>query len=242
MRYREAAAHFAAAAARASSAHETERIGYLFQQAGALYSQGDEFGDNAVLEAVQALHGLLILCTWAMTQMNLGTALLSLSEHGMGRETGTARFEEAVTAFRDALKERTRERAPLNWALTQMNLGTALLRLGERETGKDTGTARLEDAITAYHNALKEFTRERTPLQWAISTGNQGAALILLAERLNDSTKARTALQQIEAALATLRDGGEHPATTYYRALLPKARALFDRLTNTPPRLAPATP
>jgi hypothetical protein len=39
-------------------------------------------------------------------------------------------------------------------------LGTALLRLGERESG----TARLEDAVAAYRAALQEFTRGRVPL------------------------------------------------------------------------------
>jgi len=34
----------------------------------------------------------------------------------------TTRLEEAVAAYRDALKERTRERGPLDWAATQDNL------------------------------------------------------------------------------------------------------------------------
>jgi hypothetical protein len=42
--------------------------------------------------------------------------------------------------------EYTRERVPLEWAATQTNLGAALLRLGERESG----TARLEQAVAAY--------------------------------------------------------------------------------------------
>jgi hypothetical protein len=50
------------------------------------------------------------------------------------RESGTARLEEAVAAYRNALKELTREGAPLQWAMTQTNLGNALTRLGERES------------------------------------------------------------------------------------------------------------
>src|SRR5512139_3759612 len=50
-----------------------------------------------------------------------------------GRESGTARLEEAVAAYRDALKEYTRERVPLQWATTQNNLGNALETLGEGE-------------------------------------------------------------------------------------------------------------
>ena len=57
---------------------------------------------------------------------NLGTALWTLGE----RESGTARLEEAVAAYRAALEERTRERVPLDWAMTQNNLGNALVALG----------------------------------------------------------------------------------------------------------------
>jgi hypothetical protein len=56
---------------------------------------------------------------------------LSLGE----RESGTARLEEAVKAYRATLEENTHEGVPLQWAMTQMNLGNALLRLGERESG-----------------------------------------------------------------------------------------------------------
>ena len=106
---------------------------------------------------------------WAMTQNNLGTALATLGE----RESGTAKLEEAVAAYREALKEWTRERVPLDWATTQNNLGTALATLGERESG----TAKLEEAVAAYREALKEWTRERVPLDWATTQNNLGNAL-----------------------------------------------------------------
>ena len=54
-------------------------------------------------------------------------------------ESGTARLEQAVAAYQAALEERTRERVPLDWAWTQMNLGSALLTLGRRESGKRLG-------------------------------------------------------------------------------------------------------
>ena len=41
-------------------------------------------------------------------------------------------LEEAVAAYRDALREYTCERVPLDWAMTQNNLGNALATLGER--------------------------------------------------------------------------------------------------------------
>ena len=42
---------------------------------------------------------------------------------------------------------------PLDWAMTQTNLGNALLMLGERESG----TARLEEAVAVYNDALEIF-------------------------------------------------------------------------------------
>jgi len=100
--------------------------------------------------------------------------------------------------------------------------------LGERESGK----ARLEQAVAAYDEALKEYTREWMPLDWAMSTGNQGIALMLLAERIGDVTKTRSVVQQIEIAVVTMRDGGNASAAAYYEAQLPTSRSLFNRLSR----------
>jgi hypothetical protein len=45
---------------------------------------------------------------WATTQHRLGATLSILG----GRQSDTAKIEEAVFAFREALKEETRERQP----------------------------------------------------------------------------------------------------------------------------------
>ena len=52
------------------------------------------------------------------------------------RESGTARLEEAVAAYREALMERTRDEVPLEWAETQNNLGTCAWR-SRRAGGRD---------------------------------------------------------------------------------------------------------
>jgi hypothetical protein len=49
------------------------------------------------------------------------------------RETGPGRLEQAVSAFRLALQEITREGMPLQWTQTQMNLGNALSPQGARD-------------------------------------------------------------------------------------------------------------
>src|SRR5207237_1412347 len=144
------------------------------------------------------------------------------------RENGTARLDEAVVTYREALKERRRERAPLEWAMTQHNLGAALKVLGQR--GSDT--ARPDEAITAYREALKERTRERVPIQWAASIGNQGVVLMRLAERRSDAALAKQAVGQIEAAYSAMHEGGHGPFAAYYQDQLPAAHALLERLSK----------
>src|SRR5262245_25483198 len=64
LRYAEAANHFANAAAvfPPKSAHELKRISYLQEEAGALFQQGDEFGDNgALLSAIERYKRLVDL-------------------------------------------------------------------------------------------------------------------------------------------------------------------------------------
>src|SRR5436305_752610 len=92
-------------------------------------------------------------------------------ESGRGERRGGV--EEGGAAYRAALDELTRDRVPLQWATTQMSLGTALLRLGDRENG----TAHLTETVAVYRAALKELTRDRVPLDWATTQNNLGNAL-----------------------------------------------------------------
>ena len=124
---------------------------------------------------------------------DLGNALKTLGE----RESGTKKLDEAAAAYREALKENTRERVPLDWAMTQMNLGNALSRLGERESG----TGKLAEAVAAYREALKENTRERVPLQWAMTQNNLGNALKTLGERESGTKKLDEAVAASREAL-----------------------------------------
>lgn len=153
-----------------------------------------ESGTDRLEEAISAFQEVLKEHTrermplkWATTQISLSIALSILGE----REIGTDRLMEAVSANQEALKEFTRERVPYDWAKAQYNLGNTLKIIGEREIrtgffeevilGKcKSGTARLEGAVTAYREALKEFTRERAPLQWAGVQDNIARVLQLL--------------------------------------------------------------
>ncbi len=68
----------------------------------------------------------------------------------IGTQAGaTERFKTAISTYQNILKEWTQGKAPLNWAMTQNNLGTALSTLGQR--GDDDA---LKNAITAYENVI----------------------------------------------------------------------------------------
>ena len=125
LQYLAAAAHFRAAREEVPEGHPDQRRTYQWDEADALYHQGDEKGDNAALG-------------------------------------------QAIAVWHVLLKVTVREEVPLDWAMTQNNLGNALEALGAREGD----TKHLEDAVTAYGEALKEYTRERVPLQWAATQNN----------------------------------------------------------------------
>jgi tetratricopeptide (TPR) repeat protein len=89
------------------------------------------------------------------------------------------------------------ERDPRQWARTQNNLGAALRQLGERESG----TAKLEEAVVAFREALNEHTRERVPLDWAMTQTNLGTALMRLGEREGGTAKLEEAAAACREAL-----------------------------------------
>src|SRR5271166_2991175 len=171
---------------------------FLNSEAGTLEDYGRDRGSNVHLVALIALRSTLLALASSddergTARNNLGNALATLGE----RESGTARLEQAVAAYRAALEERTRERVPLQWARTQNNLGNALQSLGERESG----TARLEQAVAAYRAALEELTRERVPLDWAATQTNLGAALQTLGERESGTARLEEVVAAYRAAL-----------------------------------------
>lgn len=178
-----------------------ERLARLYRAAIAQREWGARFGDPWLLpDAIRRWQEIAEFCSrandpdnWAMTQNHLGIALRLLGE----RESGTARLEEAVVAYRLALEERTRERVPLLWAETQNNLGNALLALSRRERS----TGRLKEAVKAYRSALEERTGEQNPNGWAMTQNNLGNALVALSKREGNADDLRDALTAYRSAL-----------------------------------------
>ena len=191
LRYSEAAAHFANAAAvfPPKSAHEDKRVDYLTKEAKALDKQGDEFGDNHALRAaIERYERLSDLnrhergsVVWAAIRNGLGSALWMLGQ----RESETTKLEEAAAIYREVLKLTSHEQVPLEWVRAQRGLGNTLQAIGWREFG----TTKLEEAVAAYRKALQVGTRERAPLEWAIVQHNLALALSTIGEREGGTTK-----------------------------------------------------
>jgi len=119
---------------------------------------------------------------------------------------------------------------PLQWATTQNKLGTALRILGERETG----TARLQAAVTAYELALEERKRETMPLQWAMTQNNLGNALRALGEHGSSIASLAEAAASYRAALEELtRDRAPLQWATTQNNLGGALKAIGERETGT---------
>jgi tetratricopeptide (TPR) repeat protein len=106
-------------------------------------------------------------------------------------------LQRSIAVWTEVVALRPRMEVPLDWAAAQNNLGNALSTLGERESG----TAHLDEAVTAYREALKEYTRERVPLQWAAAQNNLGNALTTLGERESGTGRLDEAVTAYREAL-----------------------------------------
>ena len=107
-------------------------------------------------------------------------------------ETGLNGVTEKIAALLEGGAVPRARRATL-----QIALGNALTTLGERESR----TERLEQAVTAYTEALKEYTRERVPLGWAATQNNLGAALAALGNRESGTERLEQAVAAFTEAL-----------------------------------------
>jgi len=108
----------------------------------------------------------------------------------------------AIGTYRDkVLPLAPRDDAPLDWAVTQNNLGNALRALGERESG----TVRLEEAVIAFRLAQEAYSRAHSSQGFAEAQGNLGTALARLGERDSGTARLEEAVLAYRAALDVLK-------------------------------------
>ena len=111
--------------------------------------------------------------------------------------------------------------------MTQNNLGAALQKLGEREENP----ALFEQAIAAYENALKEWTRDRMPMAWGMTLANLGVARRTLADLTADIESAEKAVEELEAVSEIFRNASHAHYSELSIEELAKARKLAEALT-----------
>jgi hypothetical protein len=101
-----------------------------------------------------------------MAQNNLGNALAGQAGRTEGAE-GTVLLDEAVAAHRAALEVHARSAHPVDWAITQENLGLVFEAVGDRDDDPAHRYAQALDCLDAPQAAvvvLAELAGLRGPL------------------------------------------------------------------------------
>ena len=119
-----------------------------------------------------------------------------------GRDKGVALDLRVSIALARLLVGRAEGRDETGAALN--DLGIALATLGAR----DSGTERLEQAVAAYQQALKEYTRDRVPLDWAMTQYNWAKTELTLFEKTAQAAHLDRAQDLLRAAAAEFAAAG----------------------------------
>ena len=109
--------------------------------------------------------------------------------------TAFSRCREEIEGYQEALKHLTLDQSPIDYAMTQYNLGNAFQTLARMEPkAKD---CRL--AIEAYSRALNVFSREQFPREYANTKSSLGYAYWVLSGVTRDEEKKQNCLLSIAA-------------------------------------------
>ncbi len=109
---------------------------------------------------------------WAATQNNLGIAW-----NEMPGGDAAQNQRNAIDCYEKALRVYTEQDFPQDWAMTQNNLGNARADLPAAAGAADGDRAEnLRRAIECYEKALRVYTEEHFPQDWAMTQGNMALA------------------------------------------------------------------
>jgi tetratricopeptide (TPR) repeat protein len=181
----------------------------------ALAVMGARIGDEAMLReaicayraALSELRRDLAPQEWARMQNNLGNAPEALSEQAFcERKYDRDQLRQAVEAFQSALEGQTPEASPAEFAATNVNLGDALLALGEGEAAENPayGHDLLSRAAAAYRAALSTADGQ-APVDAAKIKINLAYALGLLWNGTRNRQMLNEALAMLDGAIAAIK-------------------------------------
>jgi tetratricopeptide (TPR) repeat protein len=107
-----------------------------------------------------------------------------------------------ISSYIEALRFYTAETAPLNYAMTQNNLGEAYRALAAHQDP----AGHLGRAVQAYNEALRFYTPETTPLDYAMTQNNLGEAYRNLAAHQDNKEQTCDLVQKaISSYLESMR-------------------------------------
>jgi tetratricopeptide (TPR) repeat protein len=138
---------------------------------------------------------------WARTQNHLGNALVKLGELERPSDRSIEHTVASVDAHRLALEAYSRDDEPARWAVTTMNRGLALMRLGQDTDRADY----LVDAVADLRSSLEVYTKESRPLAWATVQYNLASTL----DSLTSLTAGRDRAESLSAAADAARSALE---------------------------------
>jgi hypothetical protein len=92
------------------------------------------------------------------------------------------------------------------------------------------------DAARHFATAAAHVPRDYdgVPLNWASTLGNQGVALVVLAQRRGDVVDAKIAVIELTLAFKMMRNGRNALRAAYYETRLQEAQRVVDRLSARP--------
>ena len=172
------------------------------EEAAKAYQEAEKAYRNA-LEVFSHIDKPLWLAT---VKSNLGNVLSNLGEMNDDMD----RLSEAVQEQREALP--VWERGSLDWARTANNLGSALRRLGEyllKAGSYESGTASLEEAVTASRSTLEIYKREKRPEDGAEAQDTLGFSLLALGKRETGAVRLKDAREALNAAKDVFEKNGD---------------------------------
>ncbi|WP_458425123.1 hypothetical protein [Methylorubrum extorquens] len=154
LHYMEAAQHFATAAARVPNHHDDKRLGYLKQEASALFQQGDERGDiDAAQAAILRYNRLSSIISsknapldWAENENLHGVALSSLGS----KKSDVTELEKAAICFENSISKTSDGKQPSLWTTSKQNLGVTFFQIGSKNGDVNTlkkSVAILQDVL-----------------------------------------------------------------------------------------------
>ena len=161
---------------------------------------GERESDISILhEAVRAFNLALEEFTrergparWARTLNNLATVFVAIGQRNQDADA----MGSAIIAYNNALQES--ELLPkLDIAMIYGNVGNALAVIGQQRRSAEA----LEGAARYYRLAMRIYSREIYPFEWASSQSNLSKALRDLGELVGDEVTMQKAIEAANAAL-----------------------------------------